>query len=76
MDRMLIPQILIIPEMGVQTFLGRSRLPAGRAIHSYCTGLSHIAGIRCYPYRECLNSNSMEFNEWAEFSDDRHSKNS
>ena len=24
----------------------------GRAIRSYCTGLSHRAGIRCYPWRK------------------------
>jgi hypothetical protein len=24
-------------------------LPSARAIRSYCTGLSHVAGIRFYP---------------------------
>jgi len=27
------------------------RAPAGRAIHLYCTGISHKAGIRYYPSR-------------------------
>ncbi len=36
-------------EIDIRNFKFTMALPSARAIRSYCTGLSHMAGIRFYP---------------------------